>query len=510
MLASYPAPIGGWVTNENMAAQRPQTARVLTNFWPTPRGIEPRGGAELRCFAGGQVLSLFQYQGNGTPVFFAATQTEIFEFDQMTASQSTLVATLTGRTSGFYSDVEMRTDAGTFLNIYNGTDTPQQYDGTSWSSLSITATGLNSSDLIYGWVYQNRQFLIEKNSLSVWYLGVNSVSGTATEFPVTGLFKKGGSLLFGATWSGDSGEGYDDRCVFVTDKGEAAVYTGTNPAIASTWALQGVYDIGEPLGPRAHTSVGGDLIIATKTGLIPMSAVVQKGVEQMKLYALSRPIDDEWAREVRLSAQNETWRLEKWESRNMLLVNPTDMTGSQDFTFVANAETSAWAKFTGWQAGEMRVLGNGLYYGDSEGRIFQCDVGGTDNGDGFVCTAIFRPDDMGAPEQFKVAKVMRGTWRYKTAINPQHFVLADFDETPPAPIAAAPVTGSSSWDTAVWDVASWGTGSSTFSVLSDWESATGAGHVLAFGVQVESGSSTKLNAVFVHGALSYEVGGLVV
>ena len=36
---TYAAPIGGWVSNVNMAVQDVQTAVVLENFWPTATGV---------------------------------------------------------------------------------------------------------------------------------------------------------------------------------------------------------------------------------------------------------------------------------------------------------------------------------------------------------------------------------------------------------------------------------------------------------------------------------------
>ena len=42
---TFPAPVRGWVTSESLAIDKPGGASVLENFFPTTRGIRPRGGA---------------------------------------------------------------------------------------------------------------------------------------------------------------------------------------------------------------------------------------------------------------------------------------------------------------------------------------------------------------------------------------------------------------------------------------------------------------------------------
>ena len=42
---TYPAPVLGWVTNENLAESRGPSARVLDNAFPELQGVRFRGGA---------------------------------------------------------------------------------------------------------------------------------------------------------------------------------------------------------------------------------------------------------------------------------------------------------------------------------------------------------------------------------------------------------------------------------------------------------------------------------
>ena len=94
---------------------------------------------------------------------------------------------------------------------------------------------------------------------------------------LAGAANKGGKLLFGATWSIDAGDGIDDKCVFVTDLGEVLIFTGSNPSDAANWRQEGRYQIGAPLGMNAHMLLGGDLLIATVDGIVPVSQAIQQG-----------------------------------------------------------------------------------------------------------------------------------------------------------------------------------------------------------------------------------------
>src|SRR6056297_1437704 len=168
-------------------------------------------------------------------------------------------------TSGPFQDNEALTDGDT------GAATAS---GASASASSITITNVATADLSQVWLFKERLFFVEKGTTSAWYLPVESIGGAATEIDLGSVFSKGGNLLFGARWSLDSGAGLDDVCLFVSDRGEVAVYEGTDPSSADTWRLAGVYEIGDPVNKHGFFKAGGDLAILTKDGIIPVSAAV--------------------------------------------------------------------------------------------------------------------------------------------------------------------------------------------------------------------------------------------
>ncbi|WP_215263958.1 hypothetical protein [Epibacterium ulvae] len=514
---TFAAPIDGWVTNENLALQGTTTALVLDNFWPTATGVEPRGGSEFRVSVPGAVRSIFEYRGGETPVFFAATDTAIYEFLPETPTGATLTnPEVSGQTSGSYIQLETQTDGGSYLTVVNGADHLQIYDGTDWQQVTdvsepFSITGVDTRRLAHVWSYNNRQFYIERGSLNAWYLGINSVAGPAERLPLTGIFRRGGSLLFGASWSDDSGDDSSDRCVFVTDRGEFAVYQG-DPSSAATWQFAGVYDIGTPLGPDAALAVGGDLIIATQTGLIPVSAAVQKDVGELELVALSRPIGNEWRRTAQLTGFGTPWRVEKWAERNMALVVPPMDAGAEPQAFVVNLETRAWARFLGWSMNDLRVLAGQLHFGGEDGRLLRGDTGGTDDGAVVSCSLCWAFTHLGAPGAFKTAHSMRGVFRHTTPFVAKLSVTTDYRTGfPTAPNSLQGQNGvATKWDVAAWDAASWAATNTDWSVSEKWEAVSGQGYALAAQLQVTSGATTKLGCELISVDLVFTTGDTVV
>lgn len=512
---TFAPPVAGWVSNMPGVAPVANSAAVIENFWVTATGIEPRGGSNLRCTVTGGVTFMCQYQASTSGEYFVADSTSIYPFDDATVDGTALTADVTGQTSGDYSALETRTSGGSFLTLVNGTDSAQIYDGTSWQAITTVSsphaiTGVATSDLCHIWAYQSRQFFIEKGTMSAWYLGVNSVSGAATELPLSGVFSLGGSLLFGATLSSDSGSGMDDRCVFVTDQGEVAVYQG-DPATAADWVLNGVFSIGEPLGKHAHMTLGGDLIIGTKAGLVPMSAAMTKDPSQLSVTAYTRAIAEDWRNEMLLAGSATGWRVEKWAERNLALVAPPGTGTTKGYAFAINLETMAWSKVTGWPIGDMRVLGGNLHYGDADGNVFQCDVGGTDNDAPFSCRVCLSFDHLGDHSSHKVIHNVRETWAHSVPINPAHSVAVDYRPSfPAAPNAASSVTeGSSAWDTSPWDTTPWSSEGQQLQIYTDWSPVAAQGRAFGVQLQLTSAASYKLDCTLISVDVTFSAGASV-
>ena len=500
-VVTLPAPVRGWMTNVSPSAMPADSAWVLDNFWPTTTGITPRGGSAARVDVAADVTGLFEYAAGDT--FIATDESKIYTFTAATADGTTLTAAVTGQTSGDWHGVETQNDAGSFFTMVNGADDLQLYDGSSWQAVnsgssphSITGSGLSGTDaLTYVANYRERQVFVEGGTMNAWYLGVNSVSGTATKFPVAGIFNKGGALHSISTFSSDAGDGLDDRILFLTTNGEFALYSGD---LASP-SLVGVYEIGIPIARNPFIRIAGDVLIATKAGLIPVSAAVQKDPSQLKALSITRPIEREW--EYWQGVQPTGWRVAKWASRNMALISVPS--AGEPFAFVVNLETQAWARFTGWNASALAVLGDSLHFATGA-DIYEGDTGGQDDGASFVCTACMAFNALGSAG-VKTAKRVRGHFLSGVSFTPKFSIATDFTPNFPTPPNAAAVSalGGAIWDAAEWDVAEWGSYGRDKSTVADWYVVAGTGFSLGVQLQITSGGSLRLDCDLVSYDLEY-------
>lgn len=369
---------------------------------------------------------------------------------------------------------------------------------------------LTSADMSFVWTYKNRVWFQQKDSLSVWYLNVDSVGGTATKFPMGGIFPSGGALLFGARWSLESGAdgGLSEQNVFCTTQGEVAIYQGVSPDEPETWALVGVYRIGSPLGKRAYLRGGGDLAIATTVGLVPLSKAISLDVTALNVATVSYKIADAWTDAIRLRGMS-NWQAMIWPEGKLAAVAPPDLIGSSaPVVFVSNTETGAWARFTNWHALCFEVFRGQLYFGSPDGKVYQANVGGMDDDVPYTGVAVPLFDDMGTPANAKIGKVGRARTRANAQVVDRIDLLTDYNFTlPPAP-DATPLTGTNTWDDGIWDSSVWG--SETLSIINQqWRAVGGIGYSIAPCFQVTSGSVAAIDVELISMETLHTTAGLV-
>lgn len=505
---TWPAPIRGWILNENIATPQPGGAARLDNWFCTPTGVRMRRGATKIATIGDDepVQSLMAYVAADGPRLFGATTTEIFNITSIADPDTIPTADVTGQAGGYYSSTSFETAGGNFLIACNGLDAALTYDGAAWSAASIT--GVVTSSLSAVWGYANRLFFVQRGTMFVWFLPVDSIGGAAQSISLAGIFKKGGAVLFGATWSADSGDGFDDRCVIVSDQGEVAVYEGKNPASASDWVCVGVYDIGRPLGKKAWFNAGGDLVIATESGMVPMSQAVQKDPAALSLSSISRQIAPEWQREVE-DRRSLPWEVAKWTAGNLLFVSlPRPSEALQKYTFAASTETGGWSRVVGWDTRCMAVHDDRMYFGSNAGAVYVADVGGYDDEEPYTATLVYNFDPMGAQGRTKTVHQARGVFRSSTPFKAAVSAFVDYQSVLPAAPSSESVPTLSLWDVAEWDVDTWDAGGEP-TISANWVTVGRTGFVVAPRIQITSGNIGAPEIELFSVDLTYSVGGLV-
>jgi hypothetical protein len=485
-----------------------------SSYIPTTSATVTRAADVYDPTATTPALRMWNYKSGLVEKLFASTATGIYNISSVADADIIPTPDVTGQTSGYYSTAQISNAAGNYyLYAVNGTDKAQLYNGSTWTAIDGASTpaitGVTTSTLSFVWTYASKLFFVQKNTLSAWYLPVNSIGGAAQEINLAGIFQNGGSLLFGGKWSLDAGNGLDDKCVFVTTTGEVAIYQGTDPSDATNWQKVGVYQITPPMGANATMSAGGDLLIATEDGIVPISQAVNKDAAALSLAAVTVKIEPEWKTEV-IARRSLPWEIMKWPEFNMMVVSlPVPDNVIQPYCFVANLQTGAWAKYTNW---DTRCIGHYAgygYFGTTDGKIMQMEVGGNDNGSPYVCTYVGMPEHLQLPGVTKTVHNARSVFR--SAVPFIAKVSASTDYTISLPSAPPSVTNftTDEWDSALWDVGKWDSGS-TPTTTTKWVSIGKTGFSVAPQIQVTCGVTPYPRTELIAYDVIYEAGGVFV
>ena len=459
----FPAPNRGLIDSENLTYMQPGGAIVMDNWIPTMQGARIRGGCVRWCSLPETtpVISAFEYASGNIRKMFAANATKLYDV----SSSGIPSVIVSGQLSGNYSATQMANAGGDWLIAVNdGGDFPLRYDGVAWQSLSADEIhGPGGSPIEHGrglvnvCKYRNRLFFIEQDSMNAWYLGIDSIAGALAMIPLSGAATKGGKLLFCASWSVDAGDGLDDKIVFMTTEGEALIFTGSNPADAANWRQEGRYQIPKPMGMNAHISLGGDLLVATVEGIVPLSAAITKDAEQLELAMITKNIRATWRKES-TEKNSLPWTMARWDESGIMFVTWPGGSPGARYCAVVNTGTGAWARLPGYDATCFIKQGPNLFFGTQSGTIMQVDRTGYDDGVPYVCTIVGGWEIFQTPPATVIWHQARAAFsaRPGETFQPQLTSTTDYIVTIPQPPPAGIDPGVLDlWDEGKWDVAKW-------------------------------------------------------
>ena len=482
-VASIPAPVGGWNVRDSLANMSPTDAVTMTNFFPTVSSVNLRGGySKWSTGITGQVDTVMAYETGSVSKLFGIADGKIYN---CTTQGAVGAAEKTGLTNSRFENINVTTAGGSYLYACNGVDDPLLYNGTTWlsvnaSSSPIAITGITTNKFNNVTLFKNRVWFIEKESLKAWYLPTNSVGGAAEVLDLSSIARMGGYIVSLSAWTIDAGYGVDDNLVFVTSQGEIIVYRGTDPSSASTWALAGVWKLGAPVSRRCLYKYGGDLLILSLDGLLPLASALQSSRLDPRVN-LSDKIQGAIT-EVTTAYQNSFgWTLLYHAKNNALWINVPVGLGVQE-QFVMNTITKSWTKFTGWAANCWETFNDNPYFG----------------GNGFVGLAwngyVDDINDINAIalQAFNYYE-SRGVKKYFTRARPSIFtdgtpsilvgINVDFDVSNTTGALNFSPTSYGLWDTSVWDNSLWAGGTI---ITNNWQGVTGIGYCA--GIQLKSAS----------------------
>lgn len=520
----YPAPVRGWISNQNLAQGDSLSCRIADNWFFTETGVRVRKGRQkyATVASSAAVTALFEYVSPaGARKFFAGNATEIMDITTVADADAKVSGAVTGQTSGDYDTVQFATTGGDYLIAVNGADDPQFFDGSAWSDTTFTITmpggdSTTPSEFATIMSHQSRVWFGVKDSLDVYYSPVDAIGGQYARFTLKSVFERGGCLLFMASWSVDAGSGAEDRAVFVSSEGEVAIYTGINPSEAASWSLVGLYSIGKPAGRRAWFRTAGDLVIATEDGAIPLTQAIRRDPSELELSAVSRAIEPDWRMEF-ANRGSTSWSAMKWNAGTMAIFTLPHTVASPRM-FVVNTETGAWAPWTDWDCQVVSTFGDNAYFGDSNGVVWRMEVGGYDGGTTLYTARLQYNATHGRTfGQYRQAKLARVIARSSVDLDPKISVAAQYEETfPSAPGAVYTGYVAAIYGTAVYGAAIYGddsggsSGSGQPTRTYGWQSVAATGDALAPQIQLTIGDVRSPDFELVSCELIVEAGAVVV
>ena len=410
----------------------------------------------------------------------------------LTATLTTAVAhglvtgnrvTISGATEANYNGSYAITVTGATTFTYTMATAPTA-DATVVGTYTVLGiTGVNSNVFVNVNMCQNRLFFVQKNTMTFWYLPVESIGGAALDFPLGAIARSGGFLQAMGTWTLDAGYGVDDLSAFVTSMGEVIVYKGTNPSDSNAWSEVGVWQLGQTFSRRCFFKFGGDLLLLTQDGLVPMSGALQSSRLDPRInltdkifYAVSQAATNFYA--------EFGWQINYFASENMLILNiPTGLGYEQ---YVMHTITKAWARFTGVNAICWEVAADNKIFFGGNGFVAQFYSETSDAGSNIVATAqqaYSYFDTRGQLKRFTLVRpIIQSDNGLPTVLCG---ISTDFDTVPlTSQIAFNPaINNTGTWDNAKWDAANWG-GALITSKL--WQGVTGTGFSGSVNINVAS------------------------
>lgn len=455
MSATLPAPTLGWNTKDPISEMKSGYAVTLDNYFPDSSKVSLRRGYREQASAlGGAVKSVMEWSGPSSEKLFGFANSKIWDCSTFGAAATDVTAG-----SAITTDIWQGINFGGRATMFNGADVPRQYDGSNWADTGFT--GATQENLITAFTYRSRIYAIEKNTLKCWYAGADAITGSMTGFDMKYVYQLGGSLLFGATLSRDSGSGSDDVACFVSDQGEILVYEGANPG-DSSWNLIGRYRTAVPLSRRGFVSIGGDLALLTKAGLIPMSKIVAEGRSREVDIALTANISPTINQASRDYGSNFGWQPLLYPRGTMGMINVPIVDSSQSHQYVWNTLTGAWCRFKGVNALCWTLFNDKPYFGASDGSVYEFDV--TNGDDGTAIMGDIRPafsylGHRGMRKQFHLAKplvVADAATTFSVDLE------VDYQDSNASNLVSLSGVSGTDWDDGTWDETDWAGGSTLF------------------------------------------------
>ena len=430
VIFGIPAPTGGLNARDSFTGMKPEDAISLKNVFPEANNCVVRNGyAAWSTGMTDPVRSLLTWNGlTGADKLFSAAGTSIWNSTASGAAS----ADVTGLSNVDFQWTNIKTPGGIFLIAVNAADGVRSYNGAAWADQTASITGTGGAVQTFANVcqFKERLWFSVKDSLDLYYLGLQSIAGAATLFPLGSVFRRGGYVIGLGSFSNDAGEGPDDFFVIASSNGEVVVYQGTDPSSTSTWSLVGRFDVGMPIGRRCTIRLNGDLGIITQDGVISMQAALRFDRASIQKAAITGKIQTLFSQYSQLYKTNFGWSPCVFPKTRYMIVNVPQVTNTSQTQLVMNTLTGQWCQFTNINAGCWGVANDLLYFGGNNGVTYEADNGFRDNGGNINWEVMTSWQEFGG-ESTKFYTMCRPTLLVGSGVSYELIVNTDFIVTEP-------------------------------------------------------------------------------
>jgi hypothetical protein len=489
-LFNIPAPVGGLNFRDPIAAMSPNDALILDNFIPKQLGVELRKGYQVHTDAlTSPIVSVFAYNAPDPDdsKLFAASGGDIYD---CTVHPAVLAQSTTG--ADLWWTTQFSTGADTFLLAVSPQGGYWTYSTTSgW--VKRTPTNLPANPRTVG-VWKRRVFFTCENDTNIYYMtAVNAITGTVTPFPMGAHLSRGGSVSAVANWTLDAGVGIDDYLVVFGTEGDLMIWQGIDPSVPTDFSLRGIWYVGPvPRYGRYFTPMGGDMMVVSELGLVPLSRLINgQFVEGQP--GPSAKVQEALAPQIALLRNQISWDVFSLPSEDILILKLPPSAGRYQ-QFAMNITTGSWCTLSGLPMACATLLNGRLYFGTDTGETCKGFVGafdgvlrnGTDGNpvEGEIQTAFQTFGTPGQNKKFDLARpifVAPAAPSVKVRLNTQY----SFSTTAGSPAYTQQDPGF--WDDGVWNVARWGSAGNTYQA---WVGLVGLGYYGSLRMKVRGRAET--------------------
>jgi hypothetical protein len=496
----------------------------IVNMVRSQYGLRSRSGyREWVTGLGDDVRTLIGFQGSiGTEDrMFAALQDGIYDCTASTATPSSVYTWGTAdATSGRCIGTAFTKLDGTHaLLVTDETNGYVHYNesGDVWTK-PVAGAGAGEIDgadpdlFVFVVVWKHRAWFVQKDSSLAWYLPVDSITGTVAPVDFGPQFRHGGTLVGLWSLTMDGGAGIDDFLVGISSAGDLVVWEGSDPSSAATFALRGIWYLGAvPAGRRFAPDYGGDVLVLSSLGVIPLTRLRSGGSIEIDDAYATRKISPALGQELTDRGTDFGWDLRIHpEDKTLVIVTPDDgaATGREQWALSLNGK--GWAQHTGVPINCVEPWKGKMYFGTEDGRVCINDgdvdnnqLAGSSNAIAIEWSVLTGFTDLGSPVNKSVTMARPHFITDGTA--PNFAIEARYDYDLSA-IASVPFTAQSGatwiWGTAIWGSSLWGSGRGT---AGSWRGLSGIGSSVAIALRGSSQGRTTLTKIDV----TYVAGGSV-